>query len=166
LPVGERRMSTRPTHRFESPDSVQTLSEALAEYVQTAPNLKRGPSLSAEAQAFFSSHDVVHVVYGCGTSMVDEAVVKLATLLGTTGGVDALKGYREPDALDIYRDLPWADTLVALLLSPYLIARTIWRCHRQCAKWPWVGYDEHLNTPLKQLREGFGIAVSGSRRRG
>jgi hypothetical protein len=77
-----------PTQRdqFQSPASIQTLAEALTEYYAVNPELKRGDALSPEARAFFRSHDVVHVIYGCGTSMPDEAVVKLASVFGTSGG--------------------------------------------------------------------------------
>ncbi len=68
------------THRFESPRSTQTLAEGLAEYLAAHPNLKRDDQLaSAEARQFFRAHDIVHVLYGCGTSMPDEAIV--ATIL-------------------------------------------------------------------------------------
>jgi hypothetical protein len=90
----------RNHHRFEHPASTQTLKEGLAEYWLAHSQLKRDEHLcTAEARQFFRSHDVVHVVYGCGTSMPDEAVVKLASLFGTTGGTQVLRGYtRSRDA--------------------------------------------------------------------
>jgi hypothetical protein len=147
-------------HRFESAASTQTLAEALAEYYAANPALKRGSSLSPQAQEFFRCHDTVHVLYGCGTSMPDEAIVKLASLFGTTGGISVLRGYRLHESLDIYRKLPLASTLVALLIAPYLIARTIWRCLRQRSAWPWAEHASYTNTPLHELRARFGITVA------
>ncbi|MBP8310355.1 MAG: hypothetical protein KAY46_23970 [Burkholderiaceae bacterium] len=147
-------------HRFESPTSTQTLAEGLAEYFAANPGLKRGESLSAEARAFFQAHDAVHVVYGCGTSMSDEAVVKLASLLGTTGGLSILRGYRLHESIDIYRSLPLGGTLAALARAPYLIARTWWRCWRQHRPWPWSDHDAYMAVPLTDIRERFGITVS------
>jgi len=127
-------------HQFELPDSTQTLAEGLAEYFAANPMLKRDADLlSAQARQFFRSHDTVHVVYGCGTSMPDEAVVKLASLCGTTGGLG---------------------TLLALLAAPYLIARTLWRCLRQRRRWPWEGHDELMHVPLREIRARFGIKVA------
>jgi hypothetical protein len=98
--------------------------------------------------------------------MPDEAVVKLASLFGTTGGFAVLRGYRLHESLDIYRKLPLAGTLVALLMAPYLIARTIWRCTRQRAAWPWAQHESYVNTPLHQLRARFGIKVAHDTKHG
>jgi len=148
-------------HQFELPDSTQTLAEGLAEYFAANPMLKRDADLlSAQARQFFRSHDTVHVVYGCGTSMPDEAVVKLASLCGTTGGLGVLRGYVHHETLDIYRHLPLRSTLLALLAAPYLIARTLWRCLRQRRRWPWEGHDELMHVPLREIRARFGIKVA------
>ena len=148
-------------HQFESPRSLQTLAQGLAEYYASNPSLKRENSLrSAEAQQFFRSHDTVHVVYGCGTSMPDEAIVKLSSMFGTTGGLGVLRGYVNHETLDIYTKLPLGSTLLALVSSPYLIVRTLWRCAWQHKRWPWVAYEQHLNTPLYELRSLFGIKVA------
>jgi hypothetical protein len=112
-------------HRFESPDTTQTLAEALTEYFAASPMLKRESSLlSPEARQFFRSHDAVHVVYGCGTSMLDEAIVKLASIFGTTGGIRVMRGYVHHETLDIYRKLPVMGTVQALLAAPYIVVRT------------------------------------------
>lgn len=148
------------THRFQSQASLQTLAEGLAEYHGAHPELKRGSTLSPEARRFFHCHDVVHVLYGCGTSMPDEAIVKLASILGTTGGLSILRGYRLHESVDIYRHLPPGDTLVAVLLSPYLIVRTAWRCKRQSALWPWQDHQQYMGGPLVELRKAFGIRVA------
>ena len=150
----------RQRHRFESPASTQTLADGLTEYFATNPGLKRGEVLSPEAREFFRAHDAVHVVYGCGTSMSDEAVVKLASLFGTTGGLSVLRGYRLHDSIDIYRRLPLGGTLAALLSAPYLITRTWWRCRRQRQLWPWSDHDRYMAVPLHEIRDRFGITVS------
>jgi hypothetical protein len=148
------------THRYESASSTQTLAEALAEYYAANPGLKRDDALSPPAREFFRCHDVVHVVYGCSTSMPDEAIVKLASLFGTTGGLSILRGYRLHESMDIYRKLPLGSTLAALLMAPYLIVRTVWRCRRQRDSWPWDQHEAHMNAPLDELRARFGIEVA------
>lgn len=148
------------SHRFESPTSTQTLAEGLAEYFATHPGLKRGEDLSPEAREFFQAHDAVHVVYGCGTSMSDEAVVKLVSLFGTTAGLRILRGYRLHESLDIYRQLPLFGTLAALFLAPCLITRTWRRCQRQRMPWPWSGHESYLAVPLREIRDRLGITVS------
>ncbi|MEO6408406.1 MAG: hypothetical protein ABIO45_06585 [Burkholderiaceae bacterium] len=152
-------------HAFEDQASSLSLAEGLAEYYAQNPSLKRSGDLSPEARRFFHSHDVVHVLYGCGTTMPDEAIVKLASLCGTTGGVSILKGYLHHESLDIYRKLPLADTLLALLMAPWLIARTVWRCALQVRRWPWASHAPHLHTPLHELRAEYGIKVAHGRPR-
>ena len=148
-------------HKFESALSTQTLAQGLEEYFAANPSLKRQDSLlSPEAKQFFRSHDIVHVLYGCGTTMPDEAVVKLSSLFGTTGGMGVLRGYTNYETLDIYTKLPVADTALALLMSPYLITRTLWRCARQTKRWPWVENQQYMDAPLVELRAKFRIKVA------
>jgi hypothetical protein len=151
---------TRQPHRFECPESEQTLAEALSEYYAANPALKRGDGLSNEARDFFRSHDVVHVLYGCTTTMPDEAIVKLSSIFGTTAGASVLRGYMLHESLDIYRKLPLGSTVVALLAAPYLIVRTIWRCARQPAKWPWANHEQYMHVPLREIRARFGVKVA------
>jgi hypothetical protein len=148
-------------HQFESPDTTQTLAEGLTEYFAANPMLKRESDLlSSEARQFFRSHDAVHVVYGCGTTMPDEALVKLASIFGTTGGFGVLRGYLHHETRDIYRELPLSETAVALLVSPFLVARTVWRCVRQSERWPWLQFDKYLDVSLRQVRAQFRIRVA------
>jgi hypothetical protein len=148
-------------HRFESALSTQTLAQGLAEYFAANPSLKRQDALlSTEARQFFGSHDIVHVLYGCGTTMPDEAVVKLSSLFGTTGGLQVLRGYANYETLDIYTKLPMGSTVVALVMSPYLVVRTLWRCARQSQRWPWVANQQYMSTPLVELRSKFKIRVA------
>jgi hypothetical protein len=92
--------------------------------------------------------------------MPDEAIVKIASLLGTTGGLGVLRGYLHHESLDIYRRLPPAGTLLAILLAPYLVLRTLWRCARQLRRWPWIEHVQYLDTSLADLRASFGIRVA------
>jgi hypothetical protein len=153
------------SHRFESPDSHQTLAEGLAEYFEANPGLMRESQMNTEAaRRFFRSHDIVHVLYGCSTSMPDEAIVKVSSLFGTTGGWGVLRGYTHHEVLPIYRRLPLGSTLVALLAAPYLVVRTLWRCRRQARRWPWADNEQYLDRPLAELRAMFGIQVAHARR--
>lgn len=145
---------------YQRQDSPLTLREGLEEYYSAHPALKRGETLSAPARAFFERHDAVHVVYGCDTTLPQEAVVKLASFFGTTEGLKVMEGYRLYDSLDIYRQLRLADILATLARAPVLAPRTIWRCRRQAKPWPWDSFDGHLDTPLGALRADYGIRVA------
>ena len=147
-------------HSFESQASPQTLRQGLDEYYSHNPTLMRGSALSAAARSFFYSHDVAHVVYGCGTSLSDELVVKVSSVFGTTAGLGVLRGYGTHEAYDIYRTLSVPAALLTAALSVFLVPRTVWRCLRQVRRWPWEGFEPLLGLPLSQLRAEFGIKVS------
>jgi hypothetical protein len=141
-------------------DSGMTLEAGVAEYYRRHPGLKRGPDLSPDAQAFFRCHDVAHVIYGCGTSLPDEAIVKLSSIFGTTAGLGVLDGYRLHESQDIYRRLEVSEILATVAMSLLLVPRTIYRCRRHLRPWPWSDHARFLADPLGELRNEFGIRVA------
>ena len=145
--------------RIEAATTRMSLADGLAEYYREHPFLKRGDQLGAEAREFFRCHDAVHVLYGCDTSLSQEAIVKLASIFGTTAGFAVLKGYSLYDSIDIYKKLRLGDILVTMLRSIIIVPRTLWRCSKQRQRWPWSAFDGYLQAPLHELRERFGIRV-------
>ena len=144
---------------YRSPNTRMSLADGLAEYYEKHPFLKRGDQLGAEAQEFFRCHDAVHVLYGCDTSLSQEAIVKLSSIFGTTAGFAVLKGYSLHDSIDIYKKLRLSDILVTMFRSLVIVPRTLWRCSKQRQRWPWSEFDGHLETPLCELRERFRIRI-------
>ena len=123
-------------HFFELQQSPQTLAEGVAEYYQVNPGLVTGRGTSSEAQEFFRCHDVVHVVFGCGTTL-------------------SLHESRQ-----IYRQLARTEILVTALQSLLLVPRTLFRCLRQQRPWPWKDFDPYWNVSLGDIRQEFGICVA------
>lgn len=159
VPARRPRTATAAAHSFESPDARITLAEGLQQYYAQNPGLKRGEALPQAAREFFRCHDAAHVVFGCGASLADEAVVKLSSVFGTTAGLGVLKGYALYDSLDIYRRLPLGEVLTVIAAAPLLAARTILRRQRQRRRWPWSDFAALLDRPLDELRRDFGIIV-------
>ena len=147
-------------HAFEHQDSSQTLEDGIAEYHRANPGLVKGRALSPQAREFFRCHDAVHVVFGCGNALDDEVVVKIASILGTSGGIGVLRGYRLHESLDIYRKLRAGDVLRSMARSVILVPRTVIRCLRQTRRWPWDDFDRYAGVPLAKIREEFGIRVA------
>lgn len=145
---------------YRSQSARLSLADGLTEYYREHPFLTRGDHLRAEAQEFFRCHDAVHVLYGCDTSLSDEAVVKLSSIFGTSAGFGVLKGYSLYESIDIYRKLKLAEVLGTILAAIVIVPRTIWRCLRQRKRWPWSDFHAHLQTPLCDLRAAFGIRVA------
>lgn len=145
---------------YQDFDSALTLREGLAAYYRAYPALKRGETLLPAAQRFFARHDVIHVLWGCDTSLAHEAVVKIASVYGTTGGLSVLGGYLLHDSRDIYRDLNVIEILRTFMRAVVIVPVTLWRCTRQTRRWPWADHDALLDTPLRDLRATFGIRIA------
>lgn len=145
---------------YQLQDSPLTLAEGLAEYYAAFAGLKRGAGLAPAAKDFFARHDAVHVMWGCGTSLPHEAIVKLSSFFGTSGGFSVMRGYMHYDSQDIYRQLKLGEVLWTILLSVVLVPRTLARCFGQRKKWPWKDYDALLYRPLAALRQEFGVKVA------
>ena len=48
-------------------------------------------------------------------------------------------------------------TLVGMLRALPRMARAIWRARAMARRWPLHGWKEHLDVPLVELRERYGI---------
>ena len=149
-------------HAYERQDSPQTLAEAVAEYYGANPGLASVRGMSPEAQRFFRSHDVAHVVFGCSTALDHEAVVKIASILGTTAGLGVLRGYRLHESVEIYKQLRLRAVLTSIARSVAIVPRTAFRCLRQRSRWPWTEFDGYLDVSLRDIRQQFGITVARS----
>jgi hypothetical protein len=147
-------------HNFQQQDSTQSLAQGIDEYFAANPGLTQAQHLSPQARQFFRCHDTAHVVFGCGTALDDEAVVKIASIFGTTAGWGVLKGYRLHESRRIYRELRVMDMLASIAHAIVLVPRTIARCRAQRARWPWDDHQPYLHTPLQELRRHFGITVA------
>ncbi len=75
-----------------------------------------------------------------------------------------LTGYRLHESLQIYRQLRVLDLVLSIVRSVVIVPRTALRCMRQRAHWPWSANQKYLQTPLRQLRQEFGIRVAHSHR--
>lgn len=150
---------------YEKPDATLTLEQGLAEYYAARADLVTGRGASARAQEFFRCHDAAHVVFGCGTTLPQEAIVKIWSLFGTTAGLRVLGDYRLPESKEIYHTLKIGDivgtTAFSLLHLPIVFAR----CFRMSKRWPWAEFHPYLSVPLLEIRREFGIHVLGMRRR-
>ena len=149
---------------YELQDSPQTLAEAVAEYYAANPGLASVRNMSPEARRFFRSHDVAHVVFGCSTALDHEAVVKIASILGTTAGLGVLRGYRQHESIEIYKQLRLGEVLRSIARSVTIVPRTALRCLRQRSRWPWTEFEGYLDVSLRDIRQQYGIKVARSSR--
>jgi hypothetical protein len=144
---------------YEEQHSGQTLDEGLHEYYAANPGLLDTRTLSPEAAGFFRSHDAVHVVYGCGTSLPEEAYVKICSIFGTTAGLGVLAGYRLHEARRIYRRLPITWVVREFAACMVAVPRAMACCRRQRERWPFDDFEPLRQVPLAEIRGRFGIRV-------
>ena len=147
-------------YAYQQQDSQQTLSQALQEYHAVHPGLSQARNMSPQGAFFFRCHDTVHVVFGCGVGLDDEAAVKIASMLGTTAGLGVLRGYVLHESLEIYGQHRVFDVLRAIGHAVVIVLRTIIRCASQRSRWPWSDHDRYLDVSLQAIRGQFGITVA------
>ncbi len=144
---------------YQDPGSALTLEQGLAEYYGARDDLVTGRGASERAREFFRCHDTAHVVFGCGTTLPQEALVKIWSFFGTTAGLTLLRAYRLPESQEIYRTLSWTEvagtTRFALVYVPVVLGRCL-QMHR---RWPWSEFDSYRSVRLVEIREEFGIRV-------
>jgi hypothetical protein len=142
---------------YQRPDSKLTLADGLREYYASRGGLLSGRGLSDEARDFFRCHDVAHVVFGCSTDLLEEAIVKLWSFFGTSAGLSLWRGYRLPESQEIYEQITWRETVSVGMRSLVLVPVVLWRCRRMTKRWPWSDFDGYLDAPLSEIRREYGI---------
>ena len=144
---------------FQRAESEQTLGSGLEEYYASRADLVTGRGASSAAREFFRCHDAAHVVFGCNTSLRNEAMVKLWSFFGTTRGLRLLREYRLPESQEIYATLDWGSIARTVPRALAVAPRVIARCLRMHKRWPWPDFEKFLEVPLRDLREEYGIRV-------
>ena len=144
---------------FQFPDCEMTLAEGLGEYYCSRDDLVTGRGPSASAQEFFRCHDVAHVVFGCSTTLTNEAMVKIWSFFGTTAGLALVREYRSPESKEIYERIKWRDVPGTALRSIVNVPLVLFRCLRMHKRWPWSDFDRYKSVRLAEIRREFGIGV-------
>lgn len=144
---------------YQQPNSELTLAEGLAEYFADNADHLDTRTYTAAAKEFFRCHDALHVVLGCDLSLVDEMVVKITSLFGTSEGLRVLRGYALPESKEIYQQLSLVLIIATTLRAVVVVPQTVWDCLRLIKRWPWDDFDAYLDEPLREIRAEFGIKV-------
>ena len=136
----------------------QGLEQFYAEHKDYLSHTQKG--IAPEAKAFFKSHDIAHVLFGCDISLFGEGSVKIWTIFGTTLGFwKHIRGYKEANAFELSKNFRFVDlvnNILKLLLSiPVLIIRAK-RMHKP---WPWSEFEPYLDTPIAEIRKEYNIHI-------
>ena len=144
---------------FQRSDSKLTLEQGLGEYYASRDDLVDGRGISESAREFFRCHDAAHVVFGCSTTLTNEAMVKMWSFFGTTGGFGLFRDYGSPESKEIYETLEWGPIVRTSFQSLVVVPRVFARCRRMHKRWPWSDFDLHRQVALSELRREYGIEV-------
>jgi len=156
-PVGDR------IHRFEyqRQDSAQTLAAGLNEYYRGHPCVIRPDAISPESAALFRRHDICHVIFGLDTTIVDEAMADLRTMLSTDVGVRRYVQYlrTSKEAQDIFAEVGYSSAFAATLRALPRFLHALAQALRARKRWPWDPPERYLGESLAALRADHGIRV-------
>ncbi len=136
----------------------QGLEKFHKEYKGHLSHNKKG--ISSEAQAFFMSHDIAHVLFGCDISLVGEGSVKIWTIFGTTLGFwKHINGYQKANAFELSKKFTLAHIVNNIFKFLSSIPVLMIRAKRMHKPWPWTEFESYLDTPISEIRKEFNIRV-------
>lgn len=137
-----------------------TLGEGLEELRSSIPRPVHEDAVSPAAAELFHYHDLAHVIFGCDTSLEQEAMADVWTIFGTDVG---LKGYvsylRLPEVRRVVMEPGLINTLKATIRGWPRLVRVARRARAMKKKWPFHGADAYLDRPLDALRDEFGVRL-------
>ena len=154
-------MNKAPAPSYTEQKCDLTLAQALDEFYHRNPNAIRqtGDGLRDD---FFRSHDTVHVVFGCDTSIHDEVLADVWTIFGSDLGFRNYLDYLEPlkeDLQNIVDDVGLTRFIWQSLKAVPDALSVIVRTRAMREKWRWADHRDFLNRPLKDVRDQLNICV-------
>lgn len=147
---------------YQAQDSQQTLTEGLAEYYAVnGARVSPPPSLPLESRALFRSHDICHVIFGLDTTLADEGMADVRTLLSCDVGWRRYGRYMtsDPAAKAIFKELGYARAVWATVIIIPRMFRAILETWRMSKPWPWLPPDDYFGRTLAELRREHGIRL-------
>ena len=147
---------------YQQQDSPQTLADGLEEYyAANVGRVARPRDLPPESSDLFRSHDMCHVVFGLNTTLDDEAMADVRTLLSCDVGWRRYSRYmtQDPAAKAIFKELGTLKSVWVTIRAIPRICRGIGEVFHVKRRWPWTPPESFLDRPLAELRRDFGIRL-------
>ena len=145
---------------FKSQESALSLREALRIHRAHIPELVEVEDEPQDAlQELFAGHDVVHCLWGLGTTVGEEIRVDLYSLFGTTIGLRRYWAYiTHPVVTKVIKETTPLAAVPAILISLCRLP-WIWLNTRRMQRWDFDGWRIHLERPLCEIRAEYEIRV-------
>ena len=145
---------------FKPQTATLTLREAVKIHRAHIPELVEVAEEPQDAlQELFASHDVIHCLFGLGTSVGEEIRVDLYSIFGTTLNLKRYWGYiTHPVVTKVIRETTPLAALPSIVIS---ICRLpwIWLKTKSMKRWDFDGWRLHLDRPLCEIRKDYAIVV-------
>src|SRR5665213_2966384 len=145
---------------YQKQNSAQTLADGLEEYyAANVGKVVRPRDLPPESASLFLSHDMCHVVFGLNTTLDDEALADVRTLLSCDVGVRRYATYLATDkqARALFKELGYLKSVWVTILAVPRICRATIEAFRMKKRWPWTPPESFQERPLAELRQEYGI---------
>lgn len=153
-------MTVHPTFAYQKQNSSQTVQQALDEYYAKNTGLVNTSNEASEIAALFRHHDIIHVVFGCTTSLHDETLADTWTIFGTTIRLREYLNYlKYPEATNVLKQVGWINMFREFLKTIPDMFRVIGKTRQMTKKWVWTDDKKYLDQPLSQVRQEFGIQI-------
>ena len=143
-------------------DKNSTLREGLErfynEHESHLSHTKEG--IPSEVKAFFKSHDIAHVLFGCDISLFGEGSVKVWTIFGTTLGFwKHIGAYKKANAFELARNFTFAHVVSNIFKFLISIPVLIIRSKKMHKPWPWSEFEPYMDASIAEIRKEFNIQV-------
>ena len=138
----------------------QTLQQGVAEFHKKNQKYFSEKIQSKDGDHFLKCHDAAHVVFGCGTTLYGEGVVKIWTTFGTNlNFLEVTRGYRSVNAHHLASEFSFSHVVKNIFKLLAVIPKAIYRAKSMKKAWPFNEYADYLDTPIVDIREEFNIRV-------
>jgi hypothetical protein len=147
---------------FKAQDAGITLRDALKEHRSHIPALVPVPEDPVDAlDVLFAGHDVVHCLFGLGTTTAEEVRVDAYSVIATTLSLRRYLLYvSHPAVAKVIWETTTLATLPGIALSVLRIPAIWWRTRRM-KRWDFDAWRGHLDRDLASIRSEYGIRVDG-----
>jgi hypothetical protein len=154
--------SAVPRCLYQRQDTTLTLAEGLEEYYRAnAGAVLRPDDLPDESRRLFKSHDICHVIFGLDTTLADETMADMRTLLSCDVGLRRYARYlaTNQDVKAVFAELGYGRAVLASILAIPRVLRALRENSRMTRKWPWEPPASFFDRTLSDLRAEYGIRV-------
>jgi len=145
--------------KYQNQLSEQTLEQGLVEYWKVNDCILNYKN-TEESKFFFIPHDVCHVIFGCSTSLKDEAITDAWTLFGTDVSLAKFIEFNKLEShKEIIKKVGTIGVIKTFFISIPRMLKVVLLSFKMKKKWKWEEYEKYMDWKLSKLRTEFNIKI-------